>query len=123
MQVVRLLRRIPMWVYAYGFVVFALWTAAEATGLNNWLTIAAWAAALPVGPFVMVFHLVLFTVLNFDPTTSAPVWQNVVSATAVVVEMTAAAMGQVLLVRQIVRARRHGPETMFVPPAPWGAAE
>jgi hypothetical protein len=88
-----------------------MWTVAVATGESNALTVVAFVIALPAAPFIEVELVLLFSLLRFDPTTSAPLWQNVLSGSIVIVCMTGGAVADALILRLIasaIRGRRSG---------------
>ena len=99
-------RDAPAAAWAYALVVATLWAIAEATHLNNGWTIVAYIASLPFGPVVEVLLVSAFALVGFDPTTSAPAWQNVTSAVAVVFAMRVCGFLNVFATRAIVWAAR-----------------
>jgi FtsH-binding integral membrane protein len=105
----------PAWVSVYAAAVGGLWALAEATHLSNGWTVAAYIASLPTGPVVEVLLLTVFAVLGFDPTTSAPLWQDVLTVLVVIVAMSTAGFVNAFTMSAIVgrvrerRARRRLP--------------
>jgi hypothetical protein len=99
-------RDVPRAAWAYAVVVATLWAVAEATHLDNGWTVAAYIASLPFGPFVEVFLLIVFSLLGFDPTTSAPAWQNVTSVIVVVFAMGACGFMNVFATVATIRTAR-----------------
>lgn len=99
-------REVPAAAWVYALVVATLWAFAEVTHLDNGWTIVAYIASLPFGPVVEVFLLVGFALVGFDPTTSAPAWQSVISAAVVVLAMGGCGFLNVFATTAIVRAVR-----------------
>ncbi len=96
--------RRPLWVYGYASVVCAAWTVAMATHYNYTATVVAYVLALPAGALVPAALLVLFTAVGFDPTTSAPLWQNVVTRVILLIAMASAALLNALVFRRVAGA-------------------
>jgi hypothetical protein len=101
------LRQLPRWVYLYAAIVALLWAMAEATGLDDGWTVAAYLAALPTGPIAEIVALLLFFMLRFDPTTAAPAWQAFIEVPIIVCIMGGAALANGATVVCLIRwARR-----------------
>lgn len=102
----RYLRAISVWGYCYVATVCALWVLVVTRQESDALTLLAYALAAPHSMMLTYPLILFFALLQFDPTSSAPLWQNIITGTTVVACMTLGAALNAFVVEHVVRSAR-----------------